>query len=86
MDKANWKYKVGLVLVILSTLIFASLLFIPFLDTSDKNKIFITTVTIIVAEVLFWSGGLLLGRQLFDKYKSYLNPKNWFKRQKKNGT
>ncbi len=31
-------------------------------------------------------GGLLLGRQLFDKYKSYLNPKNWLNRLKKNGT
>jgi hypothetical protein len=25
---------------------------------------------------------LLLGRQLFDKYKSYLNPRNWFKTKK----
>lgn len=86
MDKANWKYKVGLVLVIVSTLIFAFLLFIPILDTSDKEKIFITSITIVIAELLFWSGGFLLGRQLFDKYKSYLNPKNWFTGRKKNGT
>lgn len=79
MEQTNWKYKVGLVLVIISILFFAFLLIIPFLDTTDKNKIFISTVTIVIAEVLFWSGGLLLGRQLFDKYKSYLNPRNWFK-------
>ena len=78
MDKSNWKYKIGLVLIIVSTLIFAFLLFIPFLATSDKDKILITTVTIVIAEILFCSGGLLLGRQLFDKYKSYLNTKNWF--------
>lgn len=84
MEKSNWKYKVGLVLVIVSIPIFLFLLFIPFLDTSDKNKIFISTVTIVIAEVLFWSGGLLLGRQLFDKYKSYFNPGNWFKTKKKN--
>ncbi len=82
MEHTNWKYKVGLVLVIISTLIFAFLLIIPFLNTSDKNKIFISTVTIVIAEALFWSGGLLLGRQLFDKYKSYLNPRNWFKTKK----
>jgi len=82
MEQTNWKYKVGLVLVIISILFFAFLLIIPFLDTSDKNKIFISTVTIVISEVLFWSGGLLLGRQLFDKYKSYLNPRNWFKTKK----
>jgi hypothetical protein len=82
MEHTNWKYKVGLVLVIISTLIFAFLLIIPFLNTSDKNKIFISTVTIVISEALFWSGGLLLGRQLFDKYKSYLNPRNWFKTKK----
>ena len=82
MEQTNWKYKVGLVLVIISILFFAFLLIIPFLDTSDKNKIFISTVTIVISEALFWSGGLLLGRQLFDKYKSYLNPRNWFKTKK----
>ncbi len=82
MEQTNWKYKVGLVLVIISILFFAFLLIIPFLDTSGKNKIFISTVTIVIAEALFWSGGLLLGRQLFDKYKSYLNPRNWFKTKK----
>ncbi len=86
MEKQNWKFKLGLVLVIISTLIFASLLLLPFLDTTDKNKIAISTVIVIIGEVLFWCGGLLLGRQIIDKYKTYLNPKNWFNRQKKNGT
>jgi uncharacterized membrane protein len=86
MDKANWKFKTGLVLVIFSTIIFAFLIFIPLLNTTNKNKIFITTVTVVVGEVLFWTGGLLLGQQMFDKYKSYLNPTNWFNRKNKNNS
>ena len=68
-------------LVIVSTLIFAFLLLIPFIDTTDKNKVFITTACVIVAEILFWTGSLLLGKQIIDKYKSYLNPRNWFKKK-----
>jgi hypothetical protein len=30
-------------------------------------------------EIIFWSGGLLVGKELFTKYKKQLNPKNWFK-------
>jgi hypothetical protein len=33
----------------------------------------------IFAEVTFWVGGILMGKELFDKYKSLLNPKNWKK-------
>jgi hypothetical protein len=86
MGKQNWKLTGGFVLIIVSSLIFASLLLIPLLKTTDQNKILISTGSILVAEIMFWGGGLLLGRQLFDKYKSYLNPKNWFNRQKENGT
>lgn len=86
MDKQDWKFKLGLVLVILSTLTFALLLVMPLFDTTDKNKIIYSTVTVIIGEILFWSGGLLLGKQVIDKYKTYLNPKNWFDRSKKNGT
>ena len=50
--------------------------------TTDKAKIVITTITFVAAEVLFWSGGLLLGKEMFDKYKEKLNPANWFGRKK----
>ena len=86
MDSRDWKFKLGLVLVIGSTLIFTLLLVIPLLNTTDKNKILLSTLIVIVGEVLFWCGGLLLGKQIIDKYKNYLNPKNWFDRSKKNGT
>jgi hypothetical protein len=31
---------------------------------------------------VFWAGGLLVGKELFTKYKNRLNPKNWFKKSK----
>ena len=83
MEKKNWKFKLGIMLIIISTLFFALLLALPFLDTSDKNKIIISTVIIVIGELLFWSGSFFVGRQLVDKYKAYLNPKKWFRRGNK---
>jgi len=77
----NWKFKTGISLIILSTLLFLSLLAVPFIHVEGKAKITITTITIIIGEITFWVGGILLGKELFNKYKAYLNPKNWFKKK-----
>lgn len=80
MEK-NWKFKTGVILIILSTLLFASLLVVPFLDIAGKTKITISTIAVVFGEITFWTGGILLGKELFNKYKSYFNPLNWFKKK-----
>jgi len=77
----NWKFKTGIALIIISTLLFTSLLAVPFLDADAKTKITITTVLIVLGEITFWVGGFLLGKELLNKYKSYLNPMKWFKKK-----
>lgn len=81
MKKYNWKFKLGLALVILSIPMFLFLPVIPFLELENAEKVKFSSVLFIIAELTFWSGGLLLGKELFTKYKSYLNPKNWFKKK-----
>ena len=68
MEKKNWKFKLGLTLIILSVFVFASLLLIPFLKIDARDKITVTTIIIVIGEITFWSGGLLLGKELFKKY------------------
>lgn len=77
----NWKLKTGIALIIFSTLLFASLLAVPFLEADSKTKITITTIIIVLGEITFWVGGILLGKELFNKYKSYFNPMNWFRKK-----
>jgi hypothetical protein len=77
--KNNWKLKLGAGIIIVSILLFLSLPVIPFLEMGNKTKITISTIVFVSAEVTFYGGGFLLGSELFSKYKSYLNPKNWFK-------
>ena len=82
LRKYNWKFKLGLVIIVLSVLLFLFLPVIPFLNFNDKTKVTISTVVFIIAEITFYTGGFLLGKELFSKYKSYLNPKNWFNKKK----
>lgn len=81
--KKSWQFKLGIILIITCIPFFLIIPLIPFLDLAVKVKITLSTVSLVIGEVLFWSGGLLVGKELFTKYKSYMNPKNWFKKKKK---
>ena len=83
MKNKNWKIKSGIFLMIFSGVFFAMLLIIPFFDIDSKAKITMSTVSLVIGEIVFWSGGLLVGKEFFTKYKSYLNPVNWFKKKSK---
>ncbi|RLD32809.1 MAG: hypothetical protein DRI73_06490 [Bacteroidetes bacterium] len=86
MKNKNWKFKVGLIIILLSLPFFALLVIIPLLDIDSSDKIKFTSISFIIAEVLFYSGGFLLGKEIFNKYKSWFNPKNWFKKKLKEET
>ena len=81
--KKNKFIKIGIILILLSGVAFAVMLIIPFLDIENKYKIIGSSASFIAMEVLFWVGGLLVGKELFTKYKSYLDPRNWFKTKDK---
>lgn len=78
MEK-NKQIKFGIILILLSGVAFAIMLLIPFLNFENQTKVIGSSAAFIAMEVLFWVGGLLVGKELFMIYKSYLNPKNWFK-------
>ena len=80
----NWKLRLGIILIIACIPFFLIIPVIPFLDLESNVKIKASTVSLVIGEVLFWSGGLLLGKELFTKYKSRMNPKNWFKKKEEN--
>ncbi len=77
----NWKTKLGITLMIACIPAFLAIPALPFLDMDAETKIKLGTILLIIGEVLFWSGGLLVGKELFTKYKSYFNPKKWFKKE-----
>ena len=80
MAKSKTQIKLGIFLMIFSGVFFAATFVIPTLDLPVKTKVIASTASLILMEVVFWLGGLLVGKELFKKYKKQLNPKNWFKK------
>lgn len=66
--------------MIFSGVFFGATFIIPLFDLPTKTKVIASTTSLILMEVVFWAGGLLVGKELFTKYKQKLNPLNWFKR------
>lgn len=85
MKNKNWKIKLGIAFIIACIPFFLVLPLIPFLEIENNVKITLSTVFLVIGEVLFWAGGLLVGKELLTKYKSYLHPKNWFKKETDEG-
>jgi len=75
----TWKFKLGIVLLIVCVIAFLSIPVVPFTDLESSTKITLSTVLFVIGEVTFWVGGILMGKELFTKYKAYMNPKSWFK-------
>ncbi|RFU71499.1 hypothetical protein D0469_01280 [Peribacillus saganii] len=75
--KSKVLYKLGWLFIIISCLCWLLIAIIPFLPFSTGVKAVSVTASIVLAEVFFWIGALLVGKEVVTKYKSYMNPKNW---------
>jgi dipeptide/tripeptide permease len=81
MAKKNWKFKLGVVLIIISVIIFLTLFAMPFISVGTKTKITVL-VMIICGETMFWVGTILIGKEVWNKYKSYLKSGEWLNKKK----
>jgi hypothetical protein len=82
MKNKNFRIKLGIFLMVFSGVFFAITIAVPLLDLPAKTKVIAASASFIMMEVVFWSGGLLVGKELFVKYKKQMNPLTWFKRKK----
>jgi hypothetical protein len=78
-NKKTWHVKLGLILMISSGVFFAAGLIIPVTNLNIQTRVVLSTASFILMEIVFWTGGLLVGKELFIRYRSYLNPVKWFK-------
>ena len=66
--------KLGLGLIIISFLPWLIIaVIVPFLPISLGQKGLLIPALLILAEVLFWLGALLVGKEVVQKYRRYLN-------------
>ena len=82
MKEKGRHIKLGIFLMIFSGIFFGLTFIIPLFDLPTKTKVIASGASLVLMEVVFWLGGLLVGKELFAGYKNRLNPGNWFKRGK----
>jgi hypothetical protein len=82
MTPHTWQFNTGIILIVLSTLLYVSLIVLPFLPIPVSMKLGITPIIIIVGEIIFWIGGILVGKEIIMKYRRYFNPLYWLNRNK----
>ena len=76
--------KLGLFLIVFSFLPWvAILLVVPLLPLAIAQKALLVPVLAVAAEVTFWVGLLLVGKEAATKYRRYLNPGNIWQNLKK---
>ncbi len=74
--KLKWK-GLAVAFIVLSFLIYVVLPFNLCLPFSGSIIAALTAGMMIVSEIIFWIGCIILGKELASKYRSYLNPMNW---------
>lgn len=83
MKNKNFRIRLGIFLMVFSGVFFAITLAVPLLDLPTKTKLIAASASFVMMEIVFWSGGLLVGKELFVKYKKQINPLTWFRRNPK---
>lgn len=82
MVKKTWKLKLGIVLIVVSLILFLTLFAMLFISIETKYKISISTGLIIAGETTFWVGTLFLGKEVWNKYKAFIKSAYWPNKKK----
>jgi hypothetical protein len=72
--------QLGVLLIIVSCLLWAAILVIPLLPLSISAKVSIATSLVITSEVSFWLGILLAGKEFAHRYRRKLTPSYWWQK------
>jgi hypothetical protein len=77
MNRKKLKFRMGIILISVSVFIFLLIFALPFLSIGPKVIIALTSVFIVAGELLFWGGVLLIGKEVYLKFKAKLMSGGW---------
>lgn len=82
MDKKKLKFRLGIILISVSVAFFLIIFAIPFIPMNLKVKVALTTTLVVVGEVSFWVGTLLIGKEVYKKFMAKLKSGEWLEKKK----
>lgn len=77
---------VAIILMTLSWILFGLIFLVPFMPLSIGQKAIVLPFLIGSAEVTWWVGLAIVGKQAVSKFWKMVNPKNWTKKVNENET
>ena len=82
MDKKKLKFRLGIILISVSVAFFLIIFALPFVSMNLKVKVALTTTLVVVGEVSFWVGTLLIGKEVYKKFMAKLKSGEWLEKKK----
>lgn len=82
MDKKKLKFRLGIILISVSVLFFLIIFALPFISINLKVKVALTTTLLVVGEVSFWAGTILIGKEVYNKFMAKLKSGEWLGKKK----
>ena len=82
MDKKKLKFRLGIILISVSVVFFLIIFALPFVSMNLKVKVALTTTLVVVGEVSFWVGTLLIGKEVYKKFMAKLKSGEWLEKKK----
>jgi len=82
MDKRKLKFRFGIILISISVTLFLVIFVLPFVSMDTKVKIALSTSLVVAGEVCFWVGTILIGKDVYLKFKEKLKSGEWLEKKK----
>lgn len=77
---ARWTRLVGIVLLVVAVLFWVAAPAVVFTPLSGAQKVWTGSAFLVLGEVAFWVAAVVLGREVFRRYRKFLDPRGWFGR------
>jgi anti-sigma factor RsiW len=68
----------GLILLVAAVVFWVAAPAVLLLPLSAEQKVWMGSAFLVLGEVAFWASAVVLGREVFRRYRSVLDPRRWF--------
>ena len=76
-SRSKWGRTLGISLIVFSCLAYGVILSLPLPSLAGQVKLALASLLLGMGEASFWIGGVLLGKELVMRFRSYLCPCRW---------
>lgn len=81
--KANRTRILGIVMLVAAVLFWVAAPAVVLAPLPAAQKVWVGTAFLILGEVAFWAAAVVLGREVFRRYRTFLDPRGWFGKKRR---